>query len=437
MPPTVSWPTRTPSKVTTNGSSDPARAWLRRLRTMAAKLIGGPASTGGVASQGASQSRFTARTLVQASRSPRAIGRSATRASRSVAGQPRVIGAHPAPRPGPREARGRAGCSVVAPVDLLDGVAEQWAEHLQAVADPARRPGEVHDQRRPGQPGQPAREGCGRDALGRPVRSQRLGDARDRPVQHPRGHLGRPVRGGDAGAARGEHDVVRRGDRLAQDLLHGIPVGHHLGPVDLEPQAAQALDEDRAGAVLVDPGRGPVGDADDQRPHGPAGGSSGGAPRRHSPDRPPLLCSTRTSLIVAARSTALTMSTSARPATATQVSASISTPVRSAVRTVAETWTASSATARSTSTPWIATGWQSGTRSGVRLAAWMPAIRATASASPFGTPEPRSSATTSGDTRTRPVAVAVRAVTSLPETSTIRAAPDASTWVSRGSVIAA
>ena len=67
----------------------------------------------------------------------------------------------------------------------------------------------------------------------------------------------------------------------------------------------------------------------------------------------------------------------------------------------------------------------------MRLAAWMPAIRATASASPFGTPPSRSRATTAGETSTRPVAVAVRTVTSLPETSTIRAAPDSSTWVSR------
>ena len=75
-------------------------------------------------------------------------------------------------------------------------------------------------------------------------------------------------------------------------------------------------------------------------------------------------------------------------------------------------------------------GWHSGTRSGVRLAAMIPAIRATPSASPFGTPSPRSSATTSAETMTRPAAVAVRAVTSLPDTSTIRAAPEASTWVS-------
>ena len=60
--------------------------------------------------------------------------------------------------------------------------------------------------------------------------------------------------------------------------------------------------------------------------------------------------------MTAAGSTALTMSMMVRPATLTQVSASISTPVRSAVRTVAEIATASSSTRRSTATPWIAIG---------------------------------------------------------------------------------
>ena len=149
------------------------------------------------------------------------------------------------------------------------------------------------------------------------------------------------------------------------------------------------------------------------------------------PDLPPVLVSTRTSVITAPLSTALTMSTTVSAATETAVSASISTPVRSLVRTVALISTASSATARSTVTPEIASGWHSGISDGVCLAPMIPAIRATASASPFGTPSPRSSATTSADTSTRPDAVAVRAVTSLPDTSTIRAAPDSSTWVSR------
>ena len=107
------------------------------------------------------------------------------------------------------------------------------------------------------------------------------------------------------------------------------------------------------------------------------------------------------------------MSIIVSPATATEVSASISTPVRSAVRAVAVISTASSVTSMSTVTPCSAIGWHSGTRSGVRLAPAMPAIRATATASPFGTPVPRSRATTSGLTSTRPAAVATRVVTAF------------------------
>src|SRR5436305_14253978 len=59
----------------------------------------------------------------------------------------------------------------------------------------------------------------------------------------------------------------------------------------------------------------------------------------------------------------------------------------------------------------------------------MPAMRATASASPLGSAPSRSRRTTSADTSTRPLAVAVRTVTSLPATSTMRAAPLSSTCV--------
>ena len=48
-----------------------------------------------------------------------------------------------------------------------------------------------------------------------------------------------------------------------------------------------------------------------------------------------------------------------------------------------------------TSTPCSAIGWHSGIRSGVRLAPMMPAIRATASASPLGSASRRSSEITS------------------------------------------
>ena len=66
-------------------------------------------------------------------------------------------------------------------------------------------------------------------------------------------------------------------------------------------------------------------------------------------------------------------------------------------------------------------------RSGVRLVAMIPAIRATASTSPLGTSPDRMSA--AAEVVTRPLAVAVRVVTSRPATSTIRAWPAASRWV--------
>src|SRR5680860_517977 len=61
----------------------------------------------------------------------------------------------------------------------------------------------------------------------------------------------------------------------------------------------------------------------------------------------------------------------------------------------------------------------------------IPATRATPRASPLGTPSPRNACTTAGETSTLPVAVAERAVTSLPDTSTMRAAPDSSRCVKR------
>jgi hypothetical protein len=136
--------------------------------------------------------------------------------------------------------------------------------------------------------------------------------------------------------------------------------------------------------------------------------------------------------MVAAGSTALIMSITARPAVATAVSASISTPVRSAVRTVAVMPTLVSPRSRARSTPCSAMGWHSGIRSGVRLAPMMPATRATASASPLGSASRRSSEMTSAVVCTVPAASADRTDTDLAETSTIRAAPDESTWVSWG-----
>src|ERR671929_245550 len=73
------------------------------------------------------------------------------------------------------------------------------------------------------------------------------------------------------------------------------------------------------------------------------------------------------------------MSYTVRQPADTAASASISTPVRSTVRTVATISTPPGCGVASTSTPESAMGWQSGTRSGVFFAARMPASRAAAS----------------------------------------------------------
>src|SRR6478735_2860070 len=312
---------------------------------------------------------------------------------------------------------------MVASDDLLDRVHGHRAQHLQPVLHSPARTRQVHDQAAADHPRHAARQHRGRDAVGDAVRPDRLGDARDLEVQQRPGDLRRAVGRCQAGAAGGEHHAGaavgcgrdRRADRLA--------VGYDDGGLDHEAELGQEVHDQGAGRVVVHAGGRAVGRDDHLGPQT--------AHRAQSPDLPPVLVSTRTSVITAPLSTALTMSMTVSAATETAVSASISTPVRSLVRTVALISTASSVTARSTVTPEIASGWQSGISAGVCLAPMIPAIRATASASPFGTPSPRSSATTSDDTRTRPDALASRAVTDLAETSTIRAAPDSSTWVRR------
>lgn len=123
------------------------------------------------------------------------------------------------------------------------------------------------------------------------------------------------------------------------------------------------------------------------------------------------------------------MSTSARAATVTAVKASISTPVRSAVRTVAVTRTPSVSSARSTVAPCTPITCASGRSSAHFFAPAIPAIRATANASPFGTEPSRSASSTAGEQCTMPLAVALRTVGDFSVTSTIRAWPAASRWV--------
>src|SRR5680860_1769900 len=83
-----------------------------------------------------------------------------------------------------------------------------------------------------------------------------------------------------------------------------------------------------------------------------------------------------------------------------------------------------------TSTEPTRRGWHSGMRSGVRLAAWIPATRATARTSPLLIAPRATSDAVSGVMLTRPRATARRWVGSLGVTSTMRARPSGSRWVS-------
>src|SRR6478609_1856897 len=116
--------------------------------------------------------------------------------------------------------------------------------------------------------------------------------------------------------------------------------------------------------------------------------------------------------------------------------ASISTPVRSTVSTLASTATKSSPSSKFTDTEPTRSGWHSGIMSDVRLAAWMPATRATDSTSPFLISRLAIAAVVSARMNTLHRATARRWVGSLGVTSTIRARPSGSRWVKERSLIA-
>src|SRR5262245_47362163 len=121
-----------------------------------------------------------------------------------------------------------------------------------------------------------------------------------------------------------------------------------------------------------------------------------------------------------------------RQATDTAVSASISTPVWPPTFTSAETRSPVGSREASNSTVAfvIASGWQSGINSCVFFAAMMPAMRAVASTSPFLAVPVSMSASVSGPIVTKPSARAVRCVTALSDTSTMRASPFSLRWLS-------
>ena len=113
------------------------------------------------------------------------------------------------------------------------------------------------------------------------------------------------------------------------------------------------------------------------------------------------------------------MSTIASPATVAAVRASISTPVRSAVRTVVSMRTPPSTISRSTRAPCTPMTCARGRSSGTFFVAAIPATRATASTSPLGTEPPRRASTIASEQATKAVARASRTVGVLAVTSTM------------------
>src|SRR3954452_19317465 len=112
--------------------------------------------------------------------------------------------------------------------------------------------------------------------------------------------------------------------------------------------------------------------------------------------------------------------------------ASISTPVRAVVRASAMSVTvpASGSTITVGSTTVNGSECARGISSSVRLAAWIAASRATVATSPFGASPAATRAAASGDIRTTARARAQRTVSAFALTSTMRAFPRSSRWVS-------
>src|SRR5690606_19593388 len=133
----------------------------------------------------------------------------------------------------------------------------------------------------------------------------------DLEVEDAVGGLGGEVGGGQAGAAGGDHEVVAVLDGVAERLLDLVAVVDDDRPGHVEAARGEPLDQDGPGGVLVDAVGGAV-----RRHH------HDGAYRCHVPVFPPIFSSTWTSVIRAAGSRALTMSTNVSPATDTAVSAS-------------------------------------------------------------------------------------------------------------------
>ena len=198
---------------------------------------------------------------------------------------------------------------MVAPDDLLDGVHEDRARAPRARPSPRRAsPGRLTTRQLPTTPARPRESAAVGTPFADAVRPDRLGDAGHLEVEQRPGLLGRAVGRRQAGAAGGEHHAGaardRRGDGGAD---RRSPSGTTTGSPTAKPSDRRNVDEQRAGRVVVDAGRRAVGRDDDRRRTCTTSSVTRPSPAQ-SPDLPPVLVSTRTSVMTAPLSTALTMS---------------------------------------------------------------------------------------------------------------------------------
>ena len=321
MPPTVTWPTSRPSTSTANGSSRPCRASRSQVADQLAERRSGVPPSRRDRRLPRPQPRGVGRpqrlpltpvAVVQRGAGPGRSQPSRQRRRTSVAGQSSLISGRP--RRSARRACASTGSSTASPS-----------------LTPPVEPGRLTTRVRPATPASP------RDstAVGTPVRDavrpDRLGDARA-----PRGRAAARVTSGVRSVGvRPVPPVVSTTSAPPATAARSaasdrLAVGHDdRVRSTVEAQLAQAVDDQRAGAVVVDPGRGPVGRGRRPRARGRSLDASPRTARR-------VLASTRTSVITAAlvdRLDHVDRARARRPRRA--VSASISTPVRSAVRTVA------------------------------------------------------------------------------------------------------
>ena len=318
---------------------------------------------------------------------------------------------------------------MVAPDDLLRGVHEHRLAAPPAPSfTPPREPGRLTTRQSPTTPASPRDSAAVGTPLRDAVRADRLGDARA-----PRGRAARRVTSGVRSVGvRPVPPVVSttrapRRDRRRDRRADRVAVGHDGRSLAGEAQPGEEVDDaaDRSRRRTPRPRRGWRPRRRRRAAHGVA------SPRDQSPDLPPDLVTMRTSVITARLSTAFTMS----------ITVSAGDRDRGQ-RLHLDAGAVGGAHGRGDLDGVVGDREVDGDRRDRERVAQRDQRRRLLGAHDPGEPGDgervalghagaAQQATTSAETSTRPAATASRAVTSLPDTSTIRAAPDSSTWVSR------